>query len=92
MLLVAACCIVFNWVAVFVNTRHRARGEQSHVSMIFLVPQLFLATAYLLVHKSVYFQHSAWIFLLAGVLDPSVLAVARQVLLHGAEVVSRSFR
>ena len=91
-LLVAAYCVVFNWIAVFVNARRRARGEQSHISMIFLVPQLFLATAYLLVHQSDFFQHTGWVFLLAGTLDASVLAIAWHGLRHGAEFAHRLIR
>ena len=92
MLLVAAYCIVFNWVSVVVNARRRARQENSHVSMIFLVPQLFLATAYLLLHNVEPFQHAGWGFLVAGVLDASLLAIAWQVLCHGAKVVRALLR
>ncbi len=69
------------------NARRKARGEQGHVSMIFLVPQIFLATAYLLVHKYEYFQNTGWIFLLAGVLDASIMALVWHVLLHWAKIL-----
>lgn len=87
MLLVAAYCIVFNWVSVVVNARRRARGESGHVSMIFLVPQLFLATAFLLVHDTELFRHGGWGFLLAGALDASVLALTWHALRRGVSVV-----
>jgi len=50
--LVCAYCVGFNWVATWLNTRRRARGESGHVSLIYLAPQLLLGTAFLLLHTA----------------------------------------
>lgn len=75
--LLAIFVVGLNYSILYLNHRNEKRGNNRHISMIFLVPQILLILAGVIFRHFPVYPISGWLLLCAALLDPSIWSVAR---------------
>jgi hypothetical protein len=75
--LLAIFVVGLNYSILYINHRNRKRGNDRHISMIFLVPQILLILARMLFQHFPVYPVSGWLLLCIALLDPGIWSVAK---------------
>lgn len=71
-LLLGVLFVVLNYIYLYLDLKNRQLGKNQRVSLVFAVPQLFLAVGWLLCGSEIRGYVSGWAFVLIAVADPAV--------------------
>lgn len=75
--LLAIFVVGLNYSILYLNHRNRKRGDDRHISMIFLVPEILLVLAGAIFRHFPVYSVSGWLLLCVALLDPGIWSVAR---------------
>lgn len=73
--LLALLIVGLNYNAIYLNRRNRQRGIDKHSSMIFLLPQILAAPAYMIFQHFPAHPAAGWIALGIALADPSIWTI-----------------
>ena len=75
LLALGACVVALNWVGVIASYRLKRQGSSRHVSLVHLVPQLFVLVAAIISSRFASPALPGWLFLLVALVDPALYSI-----------------